>query len=309
MKISGRFSCALVATLTALIATLAADGRAGSSTTKTATTIATTAPAAAVKGCGKRQYRKPGSGYWTCSFADNFNGTTLNTRKWSRITTAESGFHNGPECYLSSGSAVRVKNGMLRLRVARTSTKFLCESAGADYMTQYTGGSVTTMHKFRQTYGRFEIRARFPAAKVQGLHSAIWLWPQTLTYGRWPQSGEIDVAEFYTRYPDRAIPFLHYHGDRRDPDRTNNYCYVRRPQAFHTYRLTWTARAITIRYDGKVCLHNDSWSPLELRRPAPFDHPFVVNLTQALGIYGNAFQPSKTPLPATMRVDYVRVWR
>jgi len=307
MTFSGRFSCALACTLTALLTTPAAEAPAPPSTT---TATMTAAPVAEVAGCGTKKYRKPNGTYWRCSFADNFSGTSLSTRRWTRVTTAESGFHSGPECYLSTGDGVRVANGRLRLKVARTSRPFLCESPRGDYTSQYTGGYVTTMYKFQQTYGRFEIRARFPNVKVPGLHSALWLWPRTQTYGNiWPQSGEIDVAEFYTRYPDRAIPYLHYVGDALDPDRTNNYCYVQRPQDFHTYRLTWTGRAITIRYDGKVCVHNDSWSPLLLQKPAPFDHPFVINLTQALGIYDNAYQPNHTPLPATMQVDYVRVWR
>jgi hypothetical protein len=32
-------------------------------------------------------------------------------------------------------------------------------------------------------------------------------------------------------------------------------------------------------------------------------------LTQALGIGLNGFTPGTTPLPATTRVDYVRVWK
>jgi hypothetical protein len=41
----------------------------------------------------------------------------------------------------------------------------------------------------------------------------------------------------------------------------------------------------------------------------PFDQPFMVVLTQALGITTNEFDPATTPLPATTQVDYVRVWK
>ena len=53
----------------------------------------------------------------------------------------------------------------------------------------------------------------------------------------------------------------------------------------------------------------DSWNPLGLVRPAPFDQPFMVALAQALGIGGNASDPATTPLPASTRIDYVRVWQ
>jgi hypothetical protein len=43
--------------------------------------------------------------------------------------------------------------------------------------------------------------------------------------------------------------------------------------------------------------------------PAPFDQPFFILLTQALGVGTNQFDPATTPLPATTSVDYVRVWK
>lgn len=101
---------------------------------------------------------------------------------------------------------------------------------------------------------------------------------------------------------------MHYVGDHRDPNKTNTRCLIKRPHKFHRYLLVWTPHRIRISYDGKTCLVN-RWRPQGQRRPAPFDKPFVINLTQALGIYTNAFNPARTPLPARMQVDYVRVWK
>jgi hypothetical protein len=44
-------------------------------------------------------------------------------------------------------------------------------------------------------------------------------------------------------------------------------------------------------------------------KPQPFDQPFIIALTQLLGVSNNAFDPAKTPLPASTQVDYVRVWK
>ena len=46
-----------------------------------------------------------------------------------------------------------------------------------------------------------------------------------------------------------------------------------------------------------------------MQRPKPFDQPFMLSLTQALGIDSNAFVDGTTPLPATTTVDYVRIWK
>ena len=60
-----------------------------------------------------------------------------------------------------------------------------------------------------------------------------------------------------------------------------------------------------------MCLEDTITPAAPLEAPQPFDHPFFVTLTQALGGPGgtNPFNSDITPLPATMQVDYVRVWK
>lgn len=265
---------------------------------------------AAAPSCGPTALRKPDGTLWRCSFADDFDGQRLSDARWTRMTTAETSWTGGPECYLGTGPNVRVRDGKLRLTVRKEAESFLCDRVLFDSQSSYTGGSISTYGRFSQIYGRYEFRAAFPRSRSTGLHSALWLYPVKQEYALLvPKSGEIDVAEFYTRYPGRVIPYLHYTGDFLDPNRTNNRCFVRKPWRFHTYLLVWTPTSIRIAYDGKTCVKNERWTPLLLKRPAPFDHPYAINLTQALGIGHNPFDPSSTELPATMRVDYVRVWR
>ena len=47
----------------------------------------------------------------------------------------------------------------------------------------------------------------------------------------------------------------------------------------------------------------DSW----LHGPAPFNQPFFIALTQALGVNGDAVT-SSTPFPDTTQVNWVRAW-
>jgi beta-glucanase (GH16 family) len=261
---------------------------------------------AATANCGAA-VPKPTGGTWTCTFAEEFSGTSLNASKWVALTTAASGFTNGGECFVNNPNNISVSGGVLNLTVRKEITPFTCSAPWGSYTTQYTGGYATTWSKFAQAYGRFEIRAKFPASKIAGLQSALWLWPSNSTkYGAWPASGEIDIAEFYTYYPDRVIPYVHYNDGGIDPSVTNNWCLMNRPEDFHTYLLEWTTTTLTIKYDGQTCVA-DTWNPVGMTKPAPFDQPFFINLTQALGITQNAVTPS-TPLPATTQVDYVHVW-
>ena len=253
---------------------------------------------------------KPGGGRWTCTFVDNFRGKHLDPDKWLIQSTALTGFRNNQECYGSADNVV-VDKGVLRLTVRSEAAPFVCQDPRGAFSTQYTGSMVTTWKRFSQTYGRFEIRARMPDVKVAGIHSALWLWPQDeAKRGGKPMAGEIDVAEYYSVHPDRLIPYIHYTPAAPDPAVTNNECLVDDPAAWHTYLLEWTTKKLTISYDGKTCLVN-RWNPAApLAKPAPFDQPFIIALTQSLGVATTANQPNTaTPLPATMQVDYVRVWK
>ena len=278
-------------------------------TTPTPSPTSSTPPPPDSGACGGEVVTKADGTPWTCTFDDEFNGTSLDTSMWSPVTTATSGFHSGQECFVNTPNNLSVGDGVLSLTVREEAAPFTCvSSSGTNYTTQYTSGSVTTVGKFSQTYGRFEVNAAFPATAVAGLQSSLWLYPvNALKYGVWPWSGEIDIAEEYSKFADRAIPYIHYVPNILDLKVTNNYCTLNNISAFHDYVAEWTPTTITISYDGKVCT-SDSWSPLSLIKPAPFDSPFFIALTQALGIGQNLFVPGTTPLPATTKVDYVRVW-
>jgi beta-glucanase (GH16 family) len=264
--------------------------------------------AGSTEDCGGAPTVEWTGGTWACTFSDDFDGTDLDPDRWAVTQTGHSGFRFGGECYVDDAANVSVADGRLSLTVRDTGETFTCRSSVDAFRTRYTGAMVTTAKRFAQTHGRFEVRARFLAEPVTGLHAAIWLWPSKRTYGAWPRSGEIDIAEYYTRYPDRVIPKVHYASARPDPTTTNNRCLVESPGSFHTYAAEWTPDSITITFDDEVCMTTSWEQPGPHRKPAPFDRPFHLNLTQALGIGQNEFQPGVTPLPATMEVDHVRVW-
>jgi beta-glucanase (GH16 family) len=259
--------------------------------------------------CGTAVYKADGTA-WTCTFDDDFSGTALDTAKWTPLKTTDFGFHSGAECFVNSPNNISVGNGVLSLTARKEAGTIDCSTPSKPFTTQYTSGMVTTTGKFSQTYGRFAISASFPAATVAGLQSMLWMWPQNLATTN--LAGEIDIAEEYSLYPDRAVPTLHYAYDSATVDPTtntnvvtNNYCVVGDVHAFHEYALEWTPTTMTITYDGRACLV-DNFAP---SGTSPFDQPYYLLLTQALGIGRNAFTDGVTPLPATTQIDWVRAWK
>jgi beta-glucanase (GH16 family) len=258
--------------------------------------------------CGVSTVVGPNGASWHCSFDDEFSGPGLDGSKWYVQTTYGSGFTDGTSCFTNNKHNVSVANGVLTLTVYKTPAPFTCQSPAGAFTTQYAAGEVATLGRFSQTYGRFSINAAFPATAQQGLQSSLWLYPVDGTkYGTWPRSGEIDIAEEYSRYNDRAIPYVHYAPAAPDPYVTNTMCLIADVSAFHTYTVDWTPTTIRISFDGQQCL-SDRWNPqAPLVAPQPFDSPFMVALTAAIGSGGNALT-STTPFPQATKINWVRVW-
>jgi beta-glucanase (GH16 family) len=266
--------------------------------------------AQAQKGCGGVLARRGGNSVWRCVLSDEFDGTRLNLTRWSVVTTAASDFSSGIPpayaCYVYEPRTVSVGGGYLQLSVVKLDDEIQCGGAAAQ-PTKYLGGAVSTRNRLAQTYGRYEIRARFPTDGDSGLQSTLALLPERPEYGQ--RSGEIDIAEYFTTWPDRVMPHVRYENADDDPTATTDTCTVEHPDAFHRYALEWTSERIEAFVDGRRCL-STTWSKgTTLQHPAPFDQPFVLTMFEALGASKAAFDLEDPPdLPATMQIDYVHVW-
>jgi beta-glucanase (GH16 family) len=255
--------------------------------------------------CGARPRKADGTP-WSCTFHDEFDGTTLDRTTWVPQKAFLTGDPTaGFACYVDDPDNISVSGGMLNLTVRKEAAPVPCGSASSTITSPYTSGSVSTYHLFSQQYGRFEARIRNTASDVPGLHEAFWLWPddRVASTVKWPDAGEIDISETYSVYKSLSIPFLHYSLDASGPQAGVNTawnCTASRG-AWNTYALEWSADRLTILVNGNTCLTNTSADPA-------FQKPYIVAFTQALGSAANVMSAS-TPIPATMNVDYVRVWR
>ena len=243
--------------------------------------------------CGRKELTKASGEAWVCTFDEEFNTTSLNRKKWVVQTTANGSFHLGAACMVDSPNTVSVSDGHLNLTVRQVARPFRCAMSSGGFSTTWDGGSVYT-NAFAQTYGRFSIRALFPdGLGIPGLQSSLWTYPT-----KRPNIGglkEIDIAEAYSRWPDYVMPTVH----RAFGANTHNCDMPSFGGKYHTYTLEWSRTAATFYYDGTLCYSTSGVGTSQL---------FRVILTQGLGIRNNA-PTLATVKPATMRVDWVRVWK
>jgi len=255
-----------------------------------------------IDACGVQPLKADGTP-WRCTFDDEFSGASLDRTRWVPQTVFSTGTLAAHACYLDDPSTISVAGGSLNLTVRKLPAPVTCAAGGLWGSSRYVAGMVSTYHLFSQQFGRFEARIRPRSATVPGLHEAFWMWPDDrYSTINWPNSGEIDVSETYSVYPNLSIPFLHYSADAggSQPGLNTAYdCTAYRGQ-WNTYTLDWSPSRIEILVNGDSCLVNTSGDFAFMKR-------YIVALTAGLGSGKDALT-MRTPLPATMNVDYVRVW-
>lgn len=285
-----------VAVLLLVGTTLAAVAVPASAASRASAPSSATAPR--TDACGPRPARA-GGGLWSCTFVDDFSGGSLDRTKWvPQQSDFASGAPDAYACYRDDPANVRVGGGVLSLTVLRVSRPVDCGMHSTP--TSYVSGMVSTWHLFSQERGRFEARVRNTATTAPGLQEVFWLWPDERYPDAYVASGEIDVSETYSLYDGLSIPFLHHAGLPPVPGVNTAWdCEAPRGQ-WNTYTLEWTATRISIYVNGTLCLSNGLLA-------TAFKAPAIIGLTQGLGEGGNSLTAA-TPIPATMDVDYVRVW-
>ncbi|WP_160667833.1 glycoside hydrolase family 16 protein [Pseudarthrobacter sp. ATCC 49987] len=209
-------------------------------------------------------------GAWSQTFSDDFNGTALDTSKWS-----SSWFGGGTMNKVKTDPAnVSVGGGNLSLKLSDAGTGALVSSNPKD--------AATTGYEFRTGYT--EARISFP-----GNGTVLHNWPAWWTTGQsWPANGENDIAEVL-----KGKLTSNYHsgsGTHNQGTIAGNW-----GNEYHTYGLWRKGNLSEVYVDGvKV-------------KSFPTDD---ANASQYLVLNVGKASTSTAFGPASeMKVDYVRAWQ
>lgn len=281
---------------------------------------------------------------WKLVWSDEFDGASIDQRKWTFEVDCRGGGNQEKQCYTDSAENAFVSNGTL---------KIVAKPAEDGAPLPYTSARLSSRYQGDWKYGRIEVRAKMPTG--QGSWPAIWMMPTDDVYGSWPKSGEIDIVEAVNLkttdaegvVESRVYGTLHYGRDW--PNNVNSGKDYALPGGanpadnFNTYAIEWqegeirwyvndylyqTQQASRVRVNSRgelIGLSHRGWfaeyfntatGKLEVQyNAAPFDQRFylIMNLAVGgnwpenvnnLGIDAEAFANGQT-----LEVDWVRVYQ
>ncbi len=233
---------------------------------------------------------------WVLAWSDEFNGSKIDEKKWSKIPRGKSDWNN----YMSDNpSLYAVKNGNLILRAK--------PNAGnkKDPVPFITGG-IYSHKKFAFRYGKIEIRAKFDNAK--GMWPAIWLLPDH--EGRkWPDDGEIDIVE-HLNFDNFAYQTVHTKITKSGvagAPKSGSTGPINKDD-YNVYGLEWYPDKLVFFINGKETFTYPKVDALVSQGQWPFTEKFYILLDmQVEGSWvGNAEQKD---FPKEIKIDWVRVYR
>ncbi len=261
----------------------------------------------------------PQSGKYRLVWSDEFDGSSLDTDKWSyelgNWKLDESGNYitngwgnNEQEFYTDRNT--NVKDGVLTISARRES--YTDEKQGS---YDYTSSRLSTQHKFSVCGGRIEVRARCDSGK--SLWPAIWMLPEDSAYGGWASSGEIDIMEGWGSTPEKICGTVHFGGVwPNNKYLTGEYSFPEgdSTENWHTYSIEWDKGEIRWYVDDSLYSTQTDWYSEGFSYPAPFDQNFYIILNLAVGGHFDGVDGIYAD-PATFAsgdknfdIDYVRVY-
>jgi hypothetical protein len=212
---------------------------------------------------------------------------------WSSRTLKQA--NDGQECYVDPAfgyDPFKIDGGVLSLSADHMPPALSAKCDGQPY----TSGLLTTEKSFSQLYGYFEIRTKLPFGK--GLWPAFWMVPirdKTLP-------PEIDVFEAIGDDPNRVYSTVHWGKSQAAAEQKSFPVDVADYSQWHTYGVLWTPDRITWYIDGRQTVSATEGA-------AQMRTPMYVLLNLSIGGKWPGNPDATTPFPATMQVDYVRVWK
>lgn len=236
---------------------------------------------------------------WASVWADEFDGTEINTEWWTHETgNGNNGWGNNElEFYTDAPENSRIENGHLVIEARNDSWN----------SRQYTSARMITKDKKTFAFGRTDIRAKLPYG--QGIWPALWMLGNNIIEKGWPACGEIDIMELIGNLPSTSHATVHLGSNM------SNYKYIgdsykisgeKFNDRFHVFSVVREMNKMWFYVDDILIF--DFASKDTQGQPYPFNEQFFFIFNVAIGGNWPGSPEANTVFPQFMEVDYIRVF-
>lgn len=242
-------------------------------------------------------------------WSDEFNaGTAPNSQVWTYDLGAGGWGNSELQEYTNAPGNVRVEGGNLIITAQQVLSK--------GGRRTFTSGRLKTENKLTFQYGTIEARIKAPNL-ANGLWPAFWTLGNNVGTVGWPSSGELDIMEMGSAAAisagvvnRRVSSAAHWEYNNGGADYGLSYdSPTDLTTDFHILRMEWTPTMVSTFIDNTPIWAMDISSTActdctEFHQP----HFMLFNLAVGGTFTGQTLASGITaPLPAEMRVDWVRV--
>jgi len=235
---------------------------------------------------------------WQLVWADEFNGSIGPDWSFETGTGPGGGWGNNELEYYQPQNATIVTypdgNGALAITAKR-------ESIGG---RNYTSARMKTQGHKSWKYGKITARIALPG--FQGSWPAFWMLGDNIGSVGWPQCGELDIMEQINTV-NTVYGSTHWYSGGQ-ADFSGNTGVDISNLNWHEYSITWDAQYIKWFVDGNQ--YNQFYIGGNAGGTVAFNqNNFFILLNLAVGGNWPGFTINDSALPASMYVDYVRVYQ
>ncbi|UCE92694.1 MAG: glycoside hydrolase family 16 protein [Flavobacteriaceae bacterium] len=241
---------------------------------------------------------------WKLVWSDDFDGVRIDTNNWNYQIVEAGRFNDEWQRYTDSDKNAFIEDGNLVIKAIHES-----EVHGMD---QYTSARMHTANKQAWKYGKIIARMKLP--KGNGIWPAFWMLGANINENGgdtpWPQSGEIDIMEFYGSKDESVVEANIHYADKTDSHKMMGAVPYRLKEGnftegFHVFELEWGPESISWFLDGEkyatVDITSDEFTE--------FHEEFFILLNVAVGGRHAGRPDESTKFPQQMYIDWVRVYQ
>ncbi|MBK8947039.1 MAG: glycoside hydrolase family 16 protein [Ignavibacteriae bacterium] len=233
---------------------------------------------------------------------DEFKNPQIDLSKWEYEVNASGGGNNELQYYTARKENSFTENE--KLKIVAIAEKY----TGPEGTRDFSSARLRSKYKGDWKYGRIEVSAKIPSGK--GTWPAIWMLSTDWEYGGWPESGEIDIMEHVGYDPNMVHGSVHTKAYNHviGTQKTNKLKIPTAISDFHKYSVDWSEEKIDFFIDDqKYFTFTNEYKGWE---KWPFDKRFHLILNVAVGgNWGGAQGIDPDAFPATMEIEYVRVYQ